>query len=355
MNISITVLHSSYTKHRMLRCIFHFIVILIICCLPLHADTKLSWEMHELALSSINNVYREQFKQAENDAKRLIKKFPDHPAGYFFCAAVLNSYMEFLQSEKYEIDFYYYCDLAITKGEDLLEKDPNDTWAKFFLAGANGAKGTYESRYRRWITAFKHGWHGVVLLREVLESDPSMVDAIFGIATYDYWRSAKTKMLWWLPGVEDKREISIKSLAEIRQTGTYVKDGATLTLIDILCNEEKYQEAILLVNNFLGRYPTNLICWWGKVRAELGMKEYAVAEKSLLYIRELIRAASFESNYNEALYLYYLIKAYSGQEKYDLAGKELKTFKSLKLEPVEEKRFEEYLVEVLALEKKLIK
>ena len=57
--------------------------------LPVFSFMQLPVDMHELAISSINSVYQDQFKQALGYTKRIIKKYPDHPAGYFFYAAVL--------------------------------------------------------------------------------------------------------------------------------------------------------------------------------------------------------------------------------------------------------------------------
>jgi hypothetical protein len=37
------------------------------------------------------------------------------------------------------------------KGENLLENDSKNQWAKFFIAGADGYKGTFEARYEKWI------------------------------------------------------------------------------------------------------------------------------------------------------------------------------------------------------------
>ena len=319
----------------------NFIIISLSFCVSISAKAQLPADMHKLAASSIECVYNEKFKQAKGYAKRLIKNYSNHPAGYFFYAAILNSQMEHLQSEKYEVEFYRYCDDAISRGEALLEKEPNNMWVKFFVAGANGLKGTYESRYQRWLTAFKHGWRGVVLLKEVLESKPEMVDALYGIATYDYWRSAKTKMLWWLPGVKDKRQPAIKTLYEMMNKATYVKENATLNLIDILLNEKKYDEALLVANKLLSQYPSCLIVMWRKGEAQLGLRELDEAEITFKSIMKRIKSKSFESNYNIVLCHYFISKVYFYQKKYKRCLKEIKVMESFKLSSVSKKRLED--------------
>lgn len=321
---------------------FRYCAVYCLCfCGAIFAQAQLPVDMHKLATSSINCVYNEKFKQAKIYAKRIIKNYSSHPAGYFFYAAILNSQMEYLQSGKYEAEFYQYCDKAITKGEVLLDKEPDNVWVKFFIAGANGLKGTYESRYKRWLTAFKHGWRGVVLLKEVLETNPKVVDAQYGIATYDYWRSAKTKMLWWLPGIKDKRKPAIKTLYELLDKATYIRESAMLNLVDMLLNEKKYDEALQVANKLLSQYPASLIVMWRKAEAQLGLRELDEAEIIYKSILKRIESGAFESNYNIVLCHYFLLKVYFYQKRYKQCIEECKLMESFKLSSVSKKRLED--------------
>lgn len=320
------------------NCIF-FIILFKIC--ECFAGEQLPNEMHEYALSSISNVYREEFKEAFNDAKRIIKKFPNHPAGYFFYAAVLNSQMEFLQSDRYEIEFYQYCDMAINKGEEILESKHDDMWANFFVAGANGLKGTYESRFERWITAFKHGWRAVVILRDLVEWYTDLNDVYYGIATYNYWRSAKTKMLWWLPGVVDKRDESIAELEQLVKTGVYVKESSTLALSDIYIHRKQYVNALKIINEMLEKYPHNLLCWWGKAKAQFGLKQYDEAEKSFNFILSKISEKDYESKYNTVLCHFFLFKIYYYKKMIAKCIGAYKEMQAVQLSGIDKKRLED--------------
>lgn len=314
-------------------------------CVMLQAGASpimLPADMHQWALKSIDYTYQEEFKLAENEAKRIIKHYPDHPSGYFFYAAVLDARMTFIQSEKEENEFYYYCNLAISKGEEMLEQFSDDTWAKFFMAGAYGLKGTFESKYQRWITAFRNGWQGVVIFRKLQKSDHEMADVLYGLGTYDYWRSALTKKLWWMPGVEDKREKAINMLFFARQLGTYVKLPCSAQLIQILCNEKRYNEALDIAENMITQYPVNLLFQWGKAESLLGLGRYENAHKCYMKILERIEKEQFESNYNIVLCRYYLGKVYFQQKKRDLCVKELKKMSSYSLSDDDRKRLEDY-------------
>ncbi len=339
-------------------CWFHRgIIVSFLYCITFSVSAlaflKLPADIDEMARNSIHYVFREEFKQAENEARKIMKKYPEHPAGYFFYAAVLNSIMEHFQTEKYESDFYRYCDLAIVKGEEILEKEANNQWAKFFVAGANGLKGTYESRYQRWVTAFKHGWRGIVLLKELVESHPELNDVQYGIATYDYWRSAKTKLLWWLPGVEDKRENAIQTLYSLRETGVYIKENASCNLIDILLNESRFSEALTVADKMLAQYPQNMIFWWGKAKAQLGLEEFVEAEKSFKYLLSRVEKEQGDYNFNRVLSYYYLLKVYYGRKNYELCSAEYQLLKSISLSEVSQKRIEDFYLDADNIIKKI--
>lgn len=308
-------------------------------------------DMHALALSSIDLVYKEEFKQAQAVAKRIIKDYPAHPAGYFFLAAVLDAHMEHLQSNDDEIEFYRYCDIAIGKGEEMLDKTPDDLWAKFFIGGANGARGTYESRYSRWITAFRYGWQGVAIFKDLLQKDSTLHDARMGIAVYDYWRSAMMKMLWWMPGVEDKREESIKELTAVMEDGVYVREAAAKQLISILNNEKRYAEALALSEKMLQQYPAFLVFHWGKAESLVGLGRWADAEKGLKYILKRIEGEGAKGNYNEILCRYYLAKIYLEQKRYPLCVYECNTIAACRIDADTRKRLEKHLADVVDLKK----
>lgn len=274
---------------------------------PLPEDLK-AW-----ALTSIDHVYHERYREAEQDARRIMREYPDHPAGYFFYAAVLDARMERYHTDTEENELYRYCDLTINKGERMLERRPDDLWAKFFVAGANGAKGAYESRFERWITAFRHGWQGVSLFKEILQDDKSMRDVLYGIGLYDYWRSAMTKLLWWMPGVEDKRDQAIGMMFDAKENGVFVRQAAAAELLPMLCNEGDYTRALRVADEMVKKYPRCLTFRWGRAESLLGQKRFAEAEESCKHIMtRLTEGSSEQDSYGLLLCHLLLAKAYMG-------------------------------------------
>jgi tetratricopeptide (TPR) repeat protein len=267
-------------------------------------------DMHQWALECIKNIYNEQFDEAHDAAKKIIRKYSDHPAGYFFYAITVDSWMTFQRTDGREDEFYRYCELAIEKGEKTLIKNPKNAWAKFFIGGAEGAKGSYESKYERWITAFRYGWKGVSILSELKKKQPEIIDIDYGIGMYNYWRSAMTMKMRWLPGIEDKREQSIRQLYRVMDTGTYSKDAAAEKLIPILHNEKRFEDALKIAAEMLEKYPQNIIFKWGMAESQFGLKRYKEAQLAFADILTRVEARKMENHVSAVLCHFWLAKCY---------------------------------------------
>jgi tetratricopeptide (TPR) repeat protein len=269
------------------------------------------------AQACIDMIYKENFKQAEAEAKKIIKNFPDHPAGYFFYAATIDAWMAWYQSTSKEELFYQYCDKAIEKGEGLLDKDRNDFWAKFFVGGADGYKGTYESRQGRWITAFRYGWKGASTLMELAEKKPGIADLDFGIGCYEYWRSAMAKALLMI--VDDKRQSGIDRLYKARKEGLFTRLSSAVNLIDILTNEKRYDEAMTVIEDAQKIYPNSLIFRWGKAKIYFEKKQWHEAELEYQYLLSRVESESYDNHYNAVLCHLNLAKIYMQTKQFTQA------------------------------------
>jgi tetratricopeptide (TPR) repeat protein len=312
---------------------------------PCQAVRPLPEDMHAAVAASIENVYNEKFKQAEEEARRIIKKYPEHPAGYFCFAAAIEAWMRFYQSDKREEDFYRCCDKAIETAERLLDKDPSDAWVKFFYGGADGYKGAYESRYERWITSFRHGWKGVSALLEIGKSDPEIRDVNYGIGMYNYWRSAMTKRLRWLPGVGDNTELGIKQMFDAKNFGLFTRSSAAEQLIPVLNNENRFGDALVICDEMLERYPTTLTFYWGRGAALFGLERYEEARKIYEYILSRVEAEAIDNHYNAVLCHYWLAKIFLQQKLYTQSLAECNRMQNYKLDDEIRKRLDKFFRE----------
>jgi tetratricopeptide (TPR) repeat protein len=280
------------------------------------AAPQLPEDMHAMALASVDYVYKEKFKLAEEEAKKIIKKYPDHPAGYFFSAMALASWMSYYETDKREEDFYRYCDQTIEKAEKILGKNPDDAWAQFYLGGADGAKGTYESRYEKWITSFRHGWKGVSALQSLYKKHPEIKDIYYGLGMYDYWRSALTRVLWWMPGIENRTEEGIRELVVAKTDGVYTRISASADLVAVFNNGKRHKEALTIAEEMLGLFPGSLVFSKGQAAALFGLGRFAEAEAVYRYMLERVEAEPFDNHYNAVTCHFWLARIYLKMKRY---------------------------------------
>lgn len=147
---------------------------------------------HELLLKGIHQVHNEEYFEAIATFEKLIDHLPDHPVGYFGKAAAYKTIMQNYRVNQYETALDSLLNLTIQIGEKASRKD---VLARFYLGGAYGYRGLHKVRKRNWLGAFNDGLKGINALQEVLEIDPTLYDAYFGLGAYHYWRSAKAKIL----------------------------------------------------------------------------------------------------------------------------------------------------------------
>ena len=286
--------HISFKKCNVVIACFWLLLSVVRC----NAETLLlNADIHSWALETIACLYNEQYKEAEATAAKIIKKYPYHPAGYFFSAVVIDSWMSSHLSNKREDDFYNYCELAEGKAEKLLDKNPHDEWAQFFLGGAEGYKGTYELRYERWISAGRHGWKGVSILKNLRDQKSEIPDLEYGIGSYEYWRCALTKRLWWMPRVQDKRAEGIEKLLRVQKNGIYTKASASISLIDIYLNEKRYADALAIAAEAEQQYPNCKTFIFGKIQALFGLNKFEESEEAC---RQALSREEADSNNEHA-------------------------------------------------------
>lgn len=292
------------------------IILLFLIFVVPYATKPLPDDIYTNAASVINFICKEDFKDGEETAKKMIRKYPESPSGYFFMAAVIDSWMSYYVDNKKEDEFYRYCDLAVEKSEKILSRDKEDEWAQFFIGGAEGYKGTYEARYERWITAFRYGWKGVSVLMKLEDNKSDLVDINFGIGSYEYWRSALVKMLWWMPGVKDRREDGIKKLFITKEKGIFTKTFSSSSLIDILNNENRPKEVLPIADTMLKVYPSSSMFLWGKGQALFALGDFEGSKQIFSKLLNKYQSDEVNNHYRAAQCHLWLAKSDSAEGKY---------------------------------------
>ena len=215
------------------------------------ANIGYSQHLDSTLFRSINLVHQEKFDEAFSLFDSTIALAPEKPAGYFFKAAAYANLASDYRNLTYSDTFFTYIDEAIEIGKALKESGKAASEDVFLYGGAVGFRGIYKSYYGDWFGAFKDGLRGKSLLEEARRMDSTNYDTYYGLGVYDYWRSAKTKMFWWLPFFSDNRKEGIDQILTAIEKGKLVKTEAKYALLRIYENEKDYQAVIDLWETYL--------------------------------------------------------------------------------------------------------
>jgi len=257
------------------------ILTLLICataCMHSSPDSR-AQSIDSLLLEGISLVHQEKFAEAFDLFDSTIAIAPDLPVGYFFKAAAYASLASDYRNLTYSDTFFTYIDQAIDIGKAREESGQASSEDIFFYGGAVGFRGIYKSFMGDWFGAFKDGLRGKSILKNAQEMDSTNYDTYYGLGAYDYWRSAKTKILWWLPFFSDNRQKGIDQIYLAIEKGKLVKNEAKYALLRIYDNEKDYEAIIKLWDNYLKEINPDdpfALFYLGRSLAELQRFEEAI-------------------------------------------------------------------------------
>ena len=111
---------------------------------------------------SINSMYNFDFATAERDFAVIMYQYPEHPLPDFLMAIGYWWRIEInVDNKRYDNIFIQYLDRANAKAEKMLDQNPKNKEAAFFLAAGHGFQGRLYSERKSWTKATfagKNAW-----------------------------------------------------------------------------------------------------------------------------------------------------------------------------------------------------
>ncbi len=209
---------------------------------------------HEPLSRGLALVYSDRFEEANALFDSVKQLHPNHPAPYFYKAAVLQSWMSTYRFNKFQDELEENIQTAIEKGNELLKKQKDDPWLNFYVGAAYGYRAFYRFRSFNWIGAYMDGKKGVGNFKKAEKKDKRLYDVYLGFGTYHYWRTARSGFIrvvaFWM---KDKRELGLKQMRFAIDHGQYCTDEALFGYFYSLFDYERYDEAEVALNEFLER------------------------------------------------------------------------------------------------------
>ena len=224
--------------------------------------------LHEKILQGIDLTLKQEYPAARQLFRSLTQEYPNHPAGYLYLAgAVQAEFSDYEQSFEQKL-----FDSLLAKGETLadrlIEGKDSAAWGYYYAGTALSYRAFSASERGNWPSVIIDGMNSAKMFGRCLELNPQFYDAMEGLGTYYYWRSKKTEFLSWVPFVTNRKQEGISLLHSAVDHGTYERYLGLNSLILVLTEEERYDEALQLTTNALSEYPQNRSFLWCLVGIE---------------------------------------------------------------------------------------
>jgi len=314
-----------------------------------------SKEVEEIILQGLDYVHQDEFFKASDEFKKLIELFPDDPIGYFYVSATIQTMMDDFRNYSYSDEFNKYMDLTIEKGEKRKKRGELTAYDCLYLGGAIGYRGIHKALTGDWFGAFVDGLKGKGYLERALKLNPEFYDVYYGLGTYHFWKSLKSRIFWWLPFVKDNRQMGIDMIKLAIEKGKYSTEDAKYALVRIYVENKEYQNAFAMIEKLSKSQPNRPFLLWLLGRAQLETKMYPEATGTYQTLLKTLVASPYYHPEGEVECRYWLALAYFENENFEDSRKQIDTILAFEKKSQENKNIKDFVKKAKALRKKIKK
>ncbi len=258
-----------------------------------------SHAMDSLLTAGIDQTLRQKYAEAGRTFRKVAADFPDHPSGFLYQAALLQTIAMDYELALEREPFDSLLELGQERASAMIEHDPDSPWGHFYRGTMLGYDSYARAVRGDWFGAATKGMSSASEFRQAIESDSLFYDAYAGIGTYSYWKTRKIEFLAWLPFVGDGRAEGIDYLMACSEHGVYNKFAAMNSLVAIYLDNESYTKAAHVAEEALRSYPENRLFLWGLATAYERSGDTSRAISAYGRLLESIVTDQRENSYNE--------------------------------------------------------
>jgi tetratricopeptide (TPR) repeat protein len=277
---------------------------LIFSLMNLSAQEKLDPSPDSSVAKGVDLILKQDYIKADSLFCDLIDRYPDHPAGYLYRAAVMQAYALDFDVSIEEKKF----DSLLDLGRNAASHVPSP-WREYFIGTADGYEAYERIESGAWLSGVQKGMVSASEFEDLVEKDSSFYEAYIGIGTYYYWSSRETAFIRWLPFVRDNRELGIRMLRAGAERSKYNRFAAISALISIYIDAEDYRQAEEWSQRGLNFYPENRVFLWGLATALDRQKHYLKAIPAYKNLLKNILNVQAPHPYNEIVCRLNLVKS----------------------------------------------
>lgn len=213
---------------------------------------------------SINGMYNFDFATAERDFAVIMYQYPEHPLPDFLMAIAYWWRIEInVDNKRYDNIFIQYLDRANAKAEKMLDQNPKNKEAAFFLAAGHGFQGRLYSERKSWTKATFAGKNALKYMemsRGEQEFNPELLlgDALFNY--FSVWIPENYPLLKPVLALFPKgnKKLGLSQLEKVASNAFYTRVEAQYFLFRLYGSEENRPEDALRIVEYLHeKFPNN--------------------------------------------------------------------------------------------------
>ena len=213
---------------------------------------------------AINSMYNFDFATAERDFTVIMYQYPDHPLPDFLMGLGYWWRIEMnVDNTRYDKIFIQYLDRANSKAKKMLDQNPKNKEAAFFLAAGHGFQGRLYSERKSWTKATfagKNALNYMEMSRGEQEFNPELLlgDALFNY--FSVWIPENYPLLKPVLALFPKgnKKLGLAQLEKVASNAFYTRIEAQYFLFRLYGSEDNRPEDALRIVEYLHeKFPNN--------------------------------------------------------------------------------------------------
>lgn len=213
---------------------------------------------------AINSMYDFDFPTAERDFAVIMYQYPNHPLPDFLMALGYWWRIEVdVTNTRFDNIFIQYLERANDKAEELLDQDPTNKEAAFFLAAGYGFMGRLYSERKSWTKATFAGRNALKYMEMSRGEEEFNPELLLGDALFNYfsvWIPENYPLLRPVVALFPKgnKQLGLQQLETVASNAFYTRVEAMYFLFRLYASEEKKPYEALRISEYLhGKFPNN--------------------------------------------------------------------------------------------------
>jgi len=279
------------------RIVFLVFSLLLFFCSPLIAPAEAQAGFKDLSGKGFNGenplgVQRAEFRFAQEGMELIYQRrylealqlfevagveFPDSALGPLGRSLVYQSMM--VENYDYSWDAPYKSEYSEAKERlRLAQRSRRDkSWVYFMFAVHLGVDAMYDVRRSEYVSALNKAWDAMEYIKKLHRREPDFHDAKLALGLYNYWRTAITERVPYLPRFGDHREEGLRQMREAREQGFLCSAPASMALTYSYIEGKKWKEATNEAKWAQARFPENIINQMTLARVYRRIKQFDLA------------------------------------------------------------------------------